>query len=94
MHHSPDSIATMLDANEAAQHARNEVSAIARPVVGMVSLDLEPGDSAWHPASTKHDVHGPLRVTYRRYPDGAVEVESESLAKFRETIDPSRVGIV
>lgn len=32
-------------------------------------------DCAWNPASTKHLIHGPARVTYERFVDGGVKAE-------------------
>ena len=77
MFHSHDSITAQLDADEARQRSVPRTTPV--PVVGMVTLDLDRGDSAWHPASTKRDLHGPIRLTYRRYPDGGVEVEASRL---------------
>lgn len=37
-------------------------------------VHLEPGQSAWNPASTRHLLYGPADLVYRRYPDGGVEV--------------------
>lgn len=36
-------------------------------------LVLGKGDTAWNPASTKHVIYGPARVTYVRAPDGGVD---------------------
>ena len=78
MHHSAHSIDVALDADEARQKAL-DVLVRPRTIVGMVAIDLEPGDSAWNPASTKRDIDGPGRVIYRRYPDGGVDVERQAL---------------
>lgn len=37
------------------------------------TLVLGAADTAWHPASTKHDITGPASVTYTQYADGGVE---------------------
>lgn len=31
-------------------------------------------DSAWNPASTKNRIWGPCALTYKRFPDGGIEV--------------------
>ena len=77
MHHSAHMVEVALDADEARQRAIPRKT--PRPVVGMVALDLEAGDSAWNPASTKRDIDGPGRVIYRRYPDGGIDVERQAL---------------
>lgn len=41
--------------------------------IGNVRLELEYGDKAWNPASTKKMLRGPCVVTYVSYPDGGVE---------------------
>ena len=83
MHHSHDEVTKLLDADEARERARRAKNLLPVPVIGRVTIDLEVGDSCWHPASTKHDLHGPIRVTFRRYPDGAVEAESSPLGQYR-----------
>lgn len=35
-----------------------------------VVLELQERDTAYHPGSTKHVLHGPLKVTYWIYPTG------------------------
>lgn len=33
---------------------------------------IDGGDTAWNPASTKHVIDGPARVTYTRHVDGGI----------------------
>lgn len=43
-------------------------------------VTLEEGDSAFNPATTKHNLYGPAVVTYEKYPDGGIallEVERQ-----------------
>ncbi len=81
MHHSHDSIVNAIEADEARQRAVPRQT--SRPIVGMVAIDLEAGDSAWDPSSTKRDIHGPFRVIYRRFPDGGIDAETQPLASVR-----------
>ena len=77
MHHSHDAIERALDADEARQRAIPRRTPV--PVVGLVTIDLNEGDTAWNPASTKRDLVGPVRVIYRRFPDGGIDVDRHAL---------------
>ena len=41
---------------------------------------LNKNESAWNPASTRHAIWGPARVTYIQYPDGGVNAKVEAEA--------------
>jgi hypothetical protein len=56
-----------------------------------VTVEVPKGETAWHPGSTKHVLHGPVTIRYefhRANPGGAVavrtpEVEQEAIAYLR-----------
>jgi hypothetical protein len=39
---------------------------------------LAEGDSAWNPASTKHDLYGPCTIVYTMHVDGGVEARERA----------------
>lgn len=42
---------------------------------GRVTLALQRGDQAWHPASTKRKINGPAIVRYTFWHDGGVDAD-------------------
>lgn len=61
----------------AKDHSAQDVSELldADPTTGAAqtaSLELDDGDTAWNPASTKGVINGPAVVVYVRYRDGGV----------------------